>query len=107
MIGRCPNCGSLIDIQRRPPGSGSEIDPSKPLNENELQLLEALNKIGGRGTIRQILAYLFANKIQRNGRPFNYHYCQRDCSYLVGRGLVQMVKVGKSFEYVLTRKVAV
>ena len=101
MKGICPNCGCMVEIQRRPPGRGSEIDPSKPLNENEVQLVEALKKLGGRATIRQILAYLFGNKLQRNGRPWNAHYAQRDMSYVVGRGLVQMIKVGKSFEYVI------
>jgi hypothetical protein len=102
--GFCPNCNKVVEFQRRPPGTGSEIDPNKPLNENEKQILNVLIALGNRGTVRQIAAYLFANRVPRNGPAWSTHYCQRDISYHVGRGLVSMEREGKSFVYSLNHE---
>ncbi len=99
----CPKCGFKVEIPRRPPGMGSKIDPSAPLNPNEQQLIDALFCFDGPVTIRQILAKLFEKKWDRKGKAWNYHYAQRDMSYTVGRGLVQMERRGASYVYKINR----
>lgn len=78
---------------------GTKIDPNAPLNPNEQQLLDALFCFDKPATIRQILAKLFEKKWARKGKAWNYHYAQRDMSYILGRGLVLMERSGKSYTY--------
>jgi len=78
---------------------GTKIDPSTPLNPNEQQLLDALFCFEKPATIRQILAKLFEKKWERKGKAWNYHYAQRDMSYICGRGLVLMERSGNTYTY--------
>ncbi len=92
----CPYCGQKI---RRRIGEGTAVNPCKPPTENEMIVLDVLRALG-EASVRQILRYLHDNGIERHGnRAWNYHLVQADLSRLVGRGLVEMHRRGKTFFY--------
>lgn len=102
MIATCPSCGKEFVFKRRPIGSGTQVNPDKPLTDNDNQLLKALEDLAGPVTIREISAYLYNHNMAREGRAWNYHLVQLGVSQLVGRGMVKAFATGKRPHYVHT-----
>jgi hypothetical protein len=99
----CPGCGLEFEVQtKRALGTGRSVDPSKPLGRNENEIFKLIVADGGWMTVRGMQAALVAKDIPhrgRKGRGWAYDVVQGPVANLVGRGLVEAVRVPGSPEF--------
>jgi predicted transcriptional regulator len=100
----CPHCGATFST-RNPMGAGTRSATEKALSATEEQVLDALQELGS-ASVREVERYFFQNKTRREGRKdWNYHLIQADLSRLVGRGLVAMEPLQRSWLYHIAQDV--
>jgi len=103
----CPNCGTIVQT-KRPLGTGRDVDPNEPMGPNEQKILDLVREMRhpDSRTVRQILAEIYERERRgqftaRVGRRTQWSYVlvQTELSNLVGRGLVEMMKLPHTREF--------